>query len=197
MTFFRNIKQHGIFVFTQICLSMAVLCSCNDADKDDIIIGGDEMAYFYPELICEIDAKGGRAVVEINPHVDYIAQFAYGTMHDLSEEYEYAAEVYEKHKVFICYPIFPFDFNKDDIINMAWLRANYPQYYWPVKDAEVELVDNPLDFDYQWIHVAMTQENVTVDAVPNPTGEDRRIILMFNPAPGDFNNVIEIRQLGV
>ena len=43
----------------------------------------------------------------------------------------------------------------------------------------------------------MTQENVTVDAVPNPTGEDRRIILMFNPAPGDFNNVIEIRQLGV
>ena len=56
------------------------------------------MAYFYPELICEIDAKGGRAVVEINPHVDYIAQFAYGTMHDLSEEYEYAAEVYENIK---------------------------------------------------------------------------------------------------
>ena len=49
---------------------------------------------------------------------------------------------------------------------MDWLRACYTQYYWPVKDAGFELLDNPVGFDYQWIHVVTTHESVTVYAEP-------------------------------
>lgn len=195
MPFFRNIRLCGS-VILQICLSVIGLCSCRDSDEGDLIIGGEQVTYFLSELICEIDAKGGRAVVEINPWFKScrIAQLAYATMHDLPG-YEYAAEDYVHNGLFIYFPKLPFDYSKDDIMNMDWLRAYYPQYYWPVKDAGVELLDNPVDFDYQWIHVFTTQESVTIDAEPNPTEEDRRIILLFT-TPGIYNNVIEVRQRG-
>lgn len=78
---------------------------------------------------------------------------------------------------------------------MDWLRACYTLYYWPVKDAGFELLDNPVGFDYQWIHVVTTHESVTVYAEPNPTEEDRRMIMLFI-SPGIHNNVIEVRQRG-
>lgn len=79
---------------------------------------------------------------------------------------------------------------------MEWARACYPESYWPLKDAGMKLGYSPTDFVYQWIHVSMAREAVTIEVDSNTTRADRRIVFIFSIAPWGRNNVIEVRQQG-
>lgn len=90
----------------------------------------------------------------------------------------------------------PLEYDESDVMNMDLAKACYPESYWPLKDTGVKRVYSPTDFAYQWIHVSMAKEAVTIEVDNNTTGADRRIALIFSIAPWDINNVIEVRQRG-
>lgn len=182
------------------------LSGCKESEEDDLILNSGFESIWKGEHRLVADVTGETIEVEVN----ISTPFVYGTIHELPE-YQRLLEDdnYQKfHRIIYDYDPLTFEYHSDDIVNLItpdYFGSGYIPYYderfvipcESMLEAELTILNDENEFDYQWSHVLISNDKVTVTVEPNITDENRTIYLLFlRKEYGYVNNIIEIMQPG-
>lgn len=184
-----RIKHFKLYLIAMIPLSIIVVGGCKENREDDLILNSGFESIWKGEYRLVADASGETIEVEVNLPTPFI----YGTIHELPNYQLLLEDIrYQKfHQIIYDYDPLTFEYHSDDIVNLItpdfWGRGYIPYYderfVIPCEgmlETELTILNDVNEFDYQWIHVSVSNEKVAVTVEPNTTGKTEPYICYFS-----------------
>ena len=136
------------------------------------------------EQIISVSCSGGLATVEFVKYVPLIlasdneeCRIGYGTCGKTPETFE---------------------FSSSDIVNLITDFLEQDCIFTTPSEAMLRggatILENSDKIDYGWMKAEITRERVKIEVLPNETGVDRRVFLVFYPEFWWFDDVITVCQ---